>query len=221
MELLTITLAANETRQFAKAGRYFEIIESIYAMNVAFYGANGAQSDQMIGALSGLYLEDPYSHFAITNGAGAQTVTVLLMETGRGGSRRQPGNVIVIDAVGSSVQTVAVQKTAIGAFSATEMINPAANINGTIIRGIALEVQAGAGGTADCAVVCAPTVPILSTGTNMLSLGRLVDTVAVRQLINSWDMSKKIPAGWGMWLCTVNATAVAAANAARTSFELL
>lgn len=97
MELLTTTLAANETKQFAKAGRYFEIIDSTYAVNVAFNAANGAQSDQMVGALSGLYLEDPYSHFSITNGAVAQSITLLVMETGRGGSRRQPGNVRVID----------------------------------------------------------------------------------------------------------------------------
>ncbi|MEO8805847.1 MAG: hypothetical protein ABI433_07185 [Burkholderiaceae bacterium] len=97
MELLSITLAVNETKQFAKAGRYFEIVDSTYALSVAFYGANGAQSDQMIGALSGLYLEDSYSHFSITNGATAQTITLLVMEVGRGGSRRQPGNVRIID----------------------------------------------------------------------------------------------------------------------------
>ena len=41
MELLTVTLAASQTRHFAKAGRYFEIIDSTYAVNVAFTGADG------------------------------------------------------------------------------------------------------------------------------------------------------------------------------------
>lgn len=97
MELLSITLAANETKQFAKAGRYFEIIESAFPITVNFYSASGAQSDSMVNALSGLFLEDPYVHFSISNGATAQTVILLLMEIGRGGSRRQPGTVRVID----------------------------------------------------------------------------------------------------------------------------
>lgn len=97
MELLAITLMANETKQFAKAGRYFEIVDSSYPITVNFSGANGALSDSMVNALSGLYLEDAYSHFSITNSSIAQTVQLLLMETGRGGSRRQPGNVRVID----------------------------------------------------------------------------------------------------------------------------
>ena len=98
MELLPITLAANETRQFAKAGRYFEIIDSTYSLTIQFTGTNGSISDSIVGALSGLFIEDPFTHFSLTNGATAQTVTLLIMETGRGGSRRQPGNVRVIDA---------------------------------------------------------------------------------------------------------------------------
>lgn len=97
MELLTITLAANETKQFARAGRYFEIIASDAAINVAFYGLGGGQTDSMMNALSGLFLEDPYAAFSITNSGAAQSITLLLMETGRGGSRRQPGVVSVVD----------------------------------------------------------------------------------------------------------------------------
>lgn len=97
MELLTITLAANELKQFAKAGRYFEIIDSSYAVQVDFTGDQGQRSDSMINALSGLFVEDPYTGFSITNGAIAQSITLLLMENGRGGSRRQPGVVQVVD----------------------------------------------------------------------------------------------------------------------------
>ncbi len=75
MELLTINLAANQTQQFAKAGRYFEIIDSFYAVRVDFTGDQGQQTDSMVNALSGLYLEDAFSGFAIANGATAQTFT--------------------------------------------------------------------------------------------------------------------------------------------------
>ena len=97
MELLTINLAANQTQQFAKAGRYFEIIDSAYAVRVDFNGDQGQQTDSMVNALSGLFIEDPFAGFAITNGATPQSVTVLILESGRGGSRRQPGVVRVID----------------------------------------------------------------------------------------------------------------------------
>ena len=107
MELLTITLAANETKQFAKAGRNFEIIDSVYPLRVDFVGDQGQQTDSMVNALSGLYLEDPFSAFSITNGATAQSVTLLIIEAGRGGSRRQPGIVRVVDQ--------SIDKTAAGA----------------------------------------------------------------------------------------------------------
>ena len=131
MELLTVTLAANETKQFAKAGRYFEIIDSSYAVQVDFTGDQGQRSDSMINALSGLFVEDPYSGFAITNGAIAQNVTLLVMENGRGGSRRQPGIVQVIDGGKERTKanlafTLATQLVGVAAqYSYIALVNPA------------------------------------------------------------------------------------------------
>lgn len=100
MELLTINLAAGQTQQFAKAGRQFEIIDSAYAVRVDFSGSQGQQTDSMTNVLSGLFIEQEFAAFAVTNGAVAQAITVLIIESGRGGSRRQPGIVRVIDSSG-------------------------------------------------------------------------------------------------------------------------
>lgn len=96
MELLTFAIAANETKVFKRAGRYFEIIDAAYALNVDLYDANGGKSDGMIGALSGLFVSGSYTEFSVSNGAAAQTVTLMIHE-GQGGSRRQPGVVRVVD----------------------------------------------------------------------------------------------------------------------------
>lgn len=97
MELLTFTIAAGETKQFRKAGRYFELIDAPGELNVTFDDASGGRVDDMLGALSGFYAEGEFASFAITNpGAAAQSVK-LMLTGGRGGSRRQPGNVRVID----------------------------------------------------------------------------------------------------------------------------
>lgn len=98
MELITVILAANEFKQFRKAGSYLEIIDSSYAVTVNFYSTLGGQTDSINNGLSGLYMGLDFGGFDIKNGANAQTVTLLVLDPGEsGGSRRQPGNVRVID----------------------------------------------------------------------------------------------------------------------------
>lgn len=96
MELFTFNIAANETKLFAKAGAYFEIIDAAYPIDVFFYDRSGGRVDEARAALSGIYIEEQYAEFTVTNGALPQSVT-LMLHTGRGGSRRQPGIVNVVD----------------------------------------------------------------------------------------------------------------------------
>lgn len=95
MELLKFNIAANETKVFEKAGRYLEIIDSTGEVTIDLYDRNGGNTDDATGALSGLYLEGEFSAITVKS-ATAQTITLLITD-GRGGSRRQPGNVRVID----------------------------------------------------------------------------------------------------------------------------
>lgn len=95
MELFTFTIAAGETKVFKRAGRYIEIIDATNALNIELYDASGGRSDSARNAVSGLFIEDAYSEFTVYS-ATAQSITLLVHE-GRGGSRRQPGVVRVID----------------------------------------------------------------------------------------------------------------------------
>lgn len=95
-EILRFAIAAGETKVFEKAGRYLEIITSADAIDLDLYDAYGSDSDGAAGALSGMFLEGAFSRFNVRSTT-AQNVELLLTD-GRGGSRRQPGVVQVIDA---------------------------------------------------------------------------------------------------------------------------
>lgn len=94
-ELLTISISANETKRFERAGAYVEIIDAPDPIDIALYDANGSEGDAADGALSGFYLEGKSTAFTLKS-ATTQRLQLLLTD-GRGGSRRQPGNVRVID----------------------------------------------------------------------------------------------------------------------------
>lgn len=95
MENLRFAIAAGETKVFERGGRYIEIIEAAGAVNLNLYDQNGGQSDSAKGILSGTYMEGAYAKFEVYS-ATAQTVEILITDT-RGGTRRQPGNVRIID----------------------------------------------------------------------------------------------------------------------------
>ena len=148
MELFTINLAANQTQQFVKGGVYFEIIDASYPVQIEFAGADGTARDFMRDAVSGLFLETQFNLFSLKNGPLAQSVTVLLHDKGRGGSRRQPGNVRVIDAGAEKTragrQFVGVLSNAAnaGALSCTGI-----RANGQVVAIKRVIVSSAAGGT--------------------------------------------------------------------------
>ncbi len=96
MELLTFTIGASESKRFEKAGRYLEIIDAAGPLHIDMNDGSGNRADSMRNALSGFYSEEPFSALEVTNPGAAQTVTLMITDR-RGGSRRQPGVVSVID----------------------------------------------------------------------------------------------------------------------------
>jgi hypothetical protein len=96
MENLRFNIAAGETKVFVKAGRYFEILESSGPVTLGFYDQSGNQNNDATNVLSGTYVEDSFSQFDISSPT-AQTVEILISD-GKGGTRRQPGVVAVVDA---------------------------------------------------------------------------------------------------------------------------
>jgi hypothetical protein len=149
MELLQLTIAAGETKVFEKAGRYFEIIDATSAITVTFVGRDGGTVEDMRSALSGFYAEGSFIGFQVYS---ATSQTLLIMVTdGRGGSRRQPGVVKVID--GGRERTLA-GKAGIGSasqaadaanFSYVQLWNPGTNTLPIAVRRILIDSGAANG----------------------------------------------------------------------------
>lgn len=97
MELLSFSIAAGETKRFERAGRYLEIIDAQAAVDVFLTDSGGSPVDRMLAALSGMYVEEHFAAFEVANRQGTAQAVVLMVTETRGGSRRQPGNVRVID----------------------------------------------------------------------------------------------------------------------------
>lgn len=99
MQQISLTLAAAQTKTYDIAGAYFEIIDSTGAINVNFVDRHGSRTKdgELLGVVSGTFLEGPYSRFEITDASGVANTVTVLFGFGRGGTRRQPGNVRVID----------------------------------------------------------------------------------------------------------------------------
>ncbi|QAZ41226.1 hypothetical protein C1M51_18375 [Methylibium sp. Pch-M] len=97
IELLTITLSANESKRFERAGRRIDVIDAAYPIaELALTDTNGGAAGFLRNVDVGIFARLGYASFSITNGATAQTVRVLVTD-GDGGSNKQPGVVRVVD----------------------------------------------------------------------------------------------------------------------------
>ena len=153
MEIINISLLANETKSFRKAGSYFEIISSTGPVGVSFYAPNAGQNNSIRGGMSGLYMNADYAAFDVQEQSGAaQIVQVLVCDQGEaGGSRRQPGNVRVVDEFFDSMQCQGfASNLAPKAFVSTAILLPSANLKGAIVRWVNASATSGATGTAAC-----------------------------------------------------------------------
>lgn len=224
-EFLTITLAANETKPFQKAGRYLEIIaDGGGTINLTFYGSNGAVASNWLNCQSGTFLEDPWGSFSVTNNsASAQSITLLLMDSGRGGSRRQPGVVSVTNKISSKVQRLELSNGGllpIG-FLATAIITPAQNVNGVLVRNAVVAEQAGAGGTGEIRMVAAPVVPVSMSPTSAFQMAATSGAAGVYTQDVRNDLNYQLPPGWGIWVLTGHTVAAATTCGASLCWEIL
>jgi hypothetical protein len=220
MQNLRFNIAAGETKNFgAIGGAYMEIIEAAGPISIGLYDSNGSQSDDARDIYSGFYAEGKFSGFEVYS-ASAQTVE-LLITNGRGGSRRQPGNVKVIDAFESTVGTYASTGTGITAFTAAPVIAAGSNTAGIMVRAVFAEVKAGVGGSSEAALVAAPSLPTSMTGPNMMMLARVIDQDQIIKIASNSDLKKRVPTGWGIYHCVINSGSAAARNALYASVEVL
>lgn len=201
-------------------GRYLRI-ESVSAGGLAEDVRVRADGQDLGTYLPGDALQLPAdcSTWEVTPTTASATATVRV-GIGSVESSRIFGAVVVIDSLAPTVETRIQSYLNITALQATALVTPAANTNGVIVRGFAVEVQAGAGGNSDCMLIAAPAAPVSVVGAQMATLGRIVDAAGSRQIFGQWQAQRRIPVGWGLYHVAVNQTAAAAANAVRVCFEL-
>lgn len=221
IELFAFTIAAGETKRYAKAGRYLEIVEANDRLSLVLTNRDGAAVSNVLNALSGIFVEAEFSEFEVTNpSASAQTVR-LMIASSKGGSRRAPGVVSVADAIGAASQVANVALALATGFNVTTLLAPAANVRGARVFNATVSAQAGAGGTANARIYAAPAAPAalaVNPGALLVSVyspaGVYVDEA-------EFNMSRTIPPGWGLYgISSISGVAATSAGAVCT-FEVL
>lgn len=201
MENLRFAIAAGETKVFQKAGRYLEIIDAIGAVDIGLYDSNGSQADDGRGLLSGTYMETQFSAFEITS-ATAQTVELFLTDT-RGGTRRQPGSVRVIDEITDQITHWGVNPPlAVSGTVFAQIVAPAVNTKGLIIRGVNWAALAGVGASATCAVgiQAMKSAPVdFNTPVQRYSVSQAFSNNGVNANGGDVHFNKMLPPGWGLY----------------------
>lgn len=138
MELITFILAAGETKRWERAGRYVEVIDASGAFDLFLSDANGGRVDYAKGALSGVYLEGAYQAIELSS-ASAQSITLLVTD-GRGGSRRQPGIVQVVDVnksrtiAGSAFALASARASSAGVYARCGLVNPTGSTRRAVVE---------------------------------------------------------------------------------------
>lgn len=217
MEVIRFAIAAGETKSFVKAGRYLEVIEATAALSIGFYDANGSQTDDATNVEAGIYAEGPYSQLEVFS-ATAQTIALLIAGE-RAGSRRQPGNVRVIDEIGAACQvSSAGVALAITAFAQVTAFSPGSG--GIILRSLGATIISGAGGFAQLRMIAAAAAPVSFTGTaQQIVLADATSSNGVGAAVNLNDFRKKLPAGWSIYAMTSIQTAAATGGGYYVSAE--
>lgn len=96
LEILTVAFAAGETKVFAMAGEYFEIIDSVYPVDVRLVDRYGAQRGLMRNAENSFFIKaGDFQGIEITS-ATEQTIR-FAFGTSEAGTRRTAGVVSVVD----------------------------------------------------------------------------------------------------------------------------
>jgi len=221
IELFTFTIAAGETKRYAKAGRYLEVIEANDRLNIVLTNRDGGAVSNVLGALSGVYVEAEFAEFEVTNpSASAQTVQ-LMIAASRGGSRRAPGVVSVSDMIGATSKVANVALTLTTGFNVTTILAPAANVRGVRVFNASASAQAGAGGTANARLYAAPSAPAsfaVDPGAMLISI---YSPAGVYAEASEFNMSRTIPPGWGLYAISSISVAAATSAGVVTTYQVL
>lgn len=114
METISIPINAGETKAFALAGNYIEVLEAGGVMDIVLYGPSGAVESAR-GSEQGAWMQETFTNFTLKSSI---TQTIKLLITGRqGGSRRQAGAVSITNVNGAFSQAQTNVTNAVGGVS--------------------------------------------------------------------------------------------------------
>jgi len=221
MQNLRFSIAAGETKVFVIAGRYLEIIEATGPVTLGLYDENGSQTDDAKDVLSGTYMEGAFSQFEIFS-ASAQTVELFLTAT-RGGTRRQPGNVRVIDEITDAIVNAPLNMpTPVVALTWVPLVAPAANVKGCILRYFSMAGTSGAGGSLNMQLVACKSAPTsyVAPAQRYSIAGKAANNGGSIDISDN-KLNKLLPPGWGIYAGYEITTAAAVSGAYTVGSELL
>lgn len=184
---------------------------------------------------AGMGLEAPFKQIKVSNPAQAGAKLVLLYSTGQRiipsssmsnvNSILQPVN--INDVISSQSQfyyghaTPATNNTP----ATSTIVAPASNVNGLIVRGVYMDVSAPSGTNfMDCSVIASASAPAaLANGAvaNATLLIHLHNNAAAALTSSTWNMQRRIPAGWGLYIQDNSGTTTAADRSVIVDYELL
>lgn len=181
---------------------------------------------------AGMAFHAPFKQIKITNTAQAAAKMRLLYSTGYSiipsssmaniNQILQPVN--INDVISSSCQLV--KTTGVftaGATVTNQILTPANNVNGAIIRSLFSYIYSGAGGNGcDFELIAAPTQP---SGNGSAASSFMLQAISCNQttqtFANANSLSKRIPAGWGIWMFAYQSGPTPGGFGNWTSLELL
>lgn len=214
IQIFTLNLAANEAREVAVQGEYFELRNAVYPIAlVELLDRSGGVISRLENPEQSDYVKPGrYETIRITNGPTAQTVRHFY-GSGDAGSRRTSGlvqvdgtvsvvgAVDVIDVIGAGAEHYFRDTTGVSAFGSAQVLAPASNVSGATVRGFYLSATCGASAVATGAFVASGTAPTaMTTGSDRYFVGYVRGNGSSQSFSNQ-SMFRRIPAGWGIWHC--------------------
>lgn len=129
----------------------------------------------------------------------------------------------VNDVVDPSCEIIYPPLTNLVGVNIDQVVAPASNPSGMMLRELASAIRAGAGGTINLSVVAAATAPvaIFASKTNALQLFFDSEAAGATRTFTLAPLNRKIPAGWGIWVITSIGVSVALTLASYVSVEKL
>lgn len=218
-----VTLANGATANMAALGSYVKVT-SAPAGSVQVKLDGGEAFSLMEG--QGVRLPDgkTFRDVAVRNTSGATQLVLLFIGDARFEDTRIAGSVRVIDEISdrANYQVQGALSLAVTAFSTLQLVDPATNVRGLILRQFQVTAAAGGGGSMLNRIVAAKAAPTsVSLPAQQWVPAQLSNSTTTPVSVADAFRNKLLPPGWGLYFSWVIAGAAAGTNYCELTTELL